>query len=362
MQKDPGFFHFVPSILRFLAGVSVLAGLGLGLHLGRLHFEWPILPSTGGPDPARLEQGDGLSVDRPLQRDALVAAPDWDVRVLEVARGEAARNLQQGEDLAPEGMEYLFVRLHVKSTSSHGGLHLINGCYFDVAGERLIRYSCRPEVAPIPFLEAALAPGGEAEGWAAYLVGAGESSLVLIIDEILNLDEDSLRFIALEDGAALRPPPGLKEIQPNNSGADSRDPASLQEVLVTENWEFSILEVARGEQAWKMVQAADPANQPPGKGREYIALRVRARYIGVEDPLEVIDGSFFRIADSAGQFFYPPLVLEPAPRLDVSLLPGGEFEGWVVVQAASGEKDPLLIFEPLFSPPGSERRFISLRS
>jgi hypothetical protein len=25
---------------------------------------------------------------------------------------------------------------------------------------------------------------------------------------------------------------------------------------------------------------------------EYIAIRVRARYIGVEDPLEIIDGSF----------------------------------------------------------------------
>jgi hypothetical protein len=250
----------------------------------------------------------------------------------------------------------------VKSTSSDGGPHPINGCHFDVAGERLIRYSCRPEAAPEPSLEAALPPGGEAEGWAAYQVGVGESSLVLIVDEIQNLDEDSLRFIALEDRAALRPPPGLGEIQPTSSGADSLNPAFLQEKLITENWELSILEVARGEQAWKMVQDADSANQAPGEGREYIAIRVRARYIGVEDPLEVIDGSFFRIADSAGRFFYPPLVLEPAPRLDVSLLPGGESEGWVVVQAASGESDPLLIFDPLFSSPGSERRFISLSS
>jgi|FaiFalDrversion2_1042247.scaffolds.fasta_scaffold02656_1 hypothetical protein len=319
----------------------------------------PVLP-TATPQPV------GFSRSNPYPRSELVHAPNWDVQVLEVKRGEEAwkdiKAANMFNKAAPEGMEYLLVKLRVKSTYADNDEHSISGCDFGVTGDRLILYTCDMAmvVEPEPKLDARLFTGGEAEGWSAYLVAQGENNLILVVDELLNFDENAIRYIALDEGATISISPELASIKPNNLGKDRNNPASRADKIITEDWEISVIEVIRGEEAWKMVHDANQFNKPPAEGLEYIAVKIHARYIGTEDRAKNINHGFFKTTGNAGIMYDPASVVPPKPSLDINLYPGGEYEGWVVVQAAKGETGLMLVFDPPFDFGGKNRRFISL--
>jgi hypothetical protein len=134
----------------------------------------------------------------------------------------------------------------------------------------------------------------------------------------------------------------------------------LGETVTTENWEITLLEAVRGEEAWTWLQAVNQYNDPPATGLEYVVARVRARYIGTEDEAASISGSSFRSTGDAGIVYDNPVVVEPAPVLDAYLFPGGTYEGWITVQAEQGETGLMLIFEPWLSFSDEEQRFLAL--
>ena len=308
----------------------------------------------------------GLSRNNPYPLSELVSAPNWDVQVLEVKRGEGAwtdiHAANMFNEPAPEGMEYLLVKIHVKSTYTDSDAHTINGCYIDVTGDRLIAYTCSMAsvVEPEPQLDAKLYTGGEAEGWAAYPVGQGEGNLILVVNESWNFDENAIRYIALDEGASIGISPDLASIQSTDIGVERNTPAHRTEKVISEDWEISVLEVIRGDEAWAMVYGVNKFNDPPEEGMEYIAVKIQARYIGTEDRAENIDNSSFKTTGSAGVLYDRPYVIGPDPELSVSLYPGGEYVGWVIVQAAKGETGLMLVFEPLFDIGDKNNRFISL--
>lgn len=326
----------------------------------------PEATKTPAPPPTPTPAPIGLSRSNPFPRTDLVSAPNWDVQVVEVKRGESAwQDIQAANmfnEVAPEGMEYLLVKIHAKSTYADSDEHSISGCDFDVTGDKLINYTCSMAsvVEPDPQLDAKLFSGGETEGWAAYLVAQGEGNLMLVVDESFNFDSDARRYIALDDGASLDIPSDLASIKPTDAGKDRNAPAPRTEKVITEDWELLITDVIRGDEAWKMAQEANQFNDPPQEGFEYIAVKIHVRYIGTEDKPTNMDGTFFKSTGSAGILHDAPRVVDPSPQLDISLYPGGEFEGWIVVQASVGETNMMLVFEPLFDFSGNNKRFISL--
>jgi hypothetical protein len=104
---------------------------------------------TSTPSDLLLTEG-GLTRRDPAPHAALLSAPNWDVQIIEWMRGdEARRAIQQANqfnDPAPEGMEYVLVRLKVTSTYADAGEHTISGADFKVTGDRLIRYFKAPAV------------------------------------------------------------------------------------------------------------------------------------------------------------------------------------------------------------------------
>jgi hypothetical protein len=246
-------------------------------------------------------------------------------------------------------MEYLLVMLHVKSTAPGSEEHRIHPCDFFVTGDSLLRHECAITTVsvsePEPALYGGLFTGGEAEGWAAYLVNQGEKSLVLIVGGMSNFDESTYRYIALEEDVLLSIPPGLDAILPNQAGMERSSPASRSEKIITENWEITLLEAVRGEAAWSMVKDAADFNPAPVEGMEYIAAKVRARYIGTEEHAGRIDTFAFRSTGSANVVYdNPMIILGPRPRLSMAVYPGGEVEGWIVVQAGQGESGVMLVY------------------
>lgn len=316
------------------------------------------LPATYCSEPL------GLSRSNPCARSEVLAAPNWDVQVLEVVRGEQASVAVEAanmfNDPAPEGMEYLLVRVRAKCTYSDSEEHDISSSNFDLAGDQLQLYDARLLVVLEPHLDASLYAGEETEGWVVFLVAKGEGSLILILDDAGSSEDDRLRFIALDEGASIGVSPELAGIEPTDAGIDRDAPVPLGEMAITEDWEVSVVEVVRGEEAWTMIQAAAAFNEPPREGKEYVAVKVHLRYIGTEDEAVMMWGDAFESTGSANVQYDLPAFFAPAPQLGAELYPGGETEGWVTDQVAVGETDIMLVFEPFFELDGTNRRFLSL--
>lgn len=306
----------------------------------------------------------GMSRSHPFPRSEVVSAPGWDVRVLEIVRGDAAwqalQAANQFNEPAPEGMEYLLVKLHVQCTYEDSEEHLIGAGDFRVTGDRHERYFTAMAVEPEPQLDATLYSGGETEGWASYLVGQEEGNLILIVDELMSFVEDRVRYIALDEGASVSLPADLSGIEPTDLGTDRDHPAPLGETVTTEDWQLTILEVVRGDEAWQMAQEANEFNDPPEEGMEYIAIHVRARNVSSTDSPTLVDGTWFKATGTENVLYDWPSVVDPSPALECELFAGGECQGWVILQAAQGETGLVAVFEPLFELFGGNKRFLSL--
>lgn len=308
----------------------------------------------------------GYSRANPYPGTEVASVPNWDVQILESKRGVDAWNdiqaANQYNEPAPEGMEYLLIKIHVKCTYNDSDEHSISGYDFDVTGDKAILYTngMASVVEPTPELDAKLYAGGETEGWSAYLVGQGESNLMLIFDEMWSFSENSKRYIALDAGASIEVPSDLRTIPPSELGKDRKSPVPFNERLVTEDWETSILEVVRGDAAWNLVLNANQFNEPPSEGYEYIAVKFFVRHIGTEDKSNSIDGFFYNLTGSANILHDLPSVVDPDPALDVSLYPGGEFEGWVVFQSIIGETNLMFAFEETWNFDDTKVRYLAL--
>ena len=300
---------------------------------------------TDTPDPSSA----GSSRANPYPFLELALVPGWEVQVLETIRGDEAWEMIQAanrfNDPPPENMEYLLVKLHVKCTVTDDKVHSIGGSDFKVTGDMLVERRAPAVIEPDPVLDADLYSDGEAEGWAAYLVGGGESRLILIYDDLMTFDVEGRRFMALEEGAAVGVSPELADIAPNDAGMGRGDPAPYGELVTTEDWQLTVLEVVRGDDAWQMMSEASRFNDPPAEGVEFILVKLHVRYIGPEDQPVWIDTYDFESTGSANVLYDTPAIVEPAPILDVRLFPGGEYEGWVTVQGALDESSLMLVFE-----------------
>lgn len=316
------------------------------------------VPPSPTPEPL------GLSRGNPYPNAEVVIAPNLEVKVLETVRGDKAwqaiKAANQFNETAPDGMEYLLINLRVKSTHTDKEEHHISGGDFKLTGDRLLEYSSASVVAPKPQLEANLLSGGQTEGWAAFLVGKDEHNLVLIVDELFSFDENRQRFVALDENASIKVSSELNDVKPTNLGTDHDNPAPRTERVVSEDWVVSVLDVVRGDEAWDMVEKANQFNDAPKQGTEYVAVKVHVQYIGTEDKTVQIGQGSFRSTGSANVVYDPPSVVSPEPRLEATLYPGGEFEGWIVVQAGQNEGNLTLVFDPLFDFSGGNKRYISI--
>lgn len=324
----------------------------------------PVPTSTATSTPAPTPTPEpGLSVSRPLPPASVFVSAGWEMRVLEVVRGEVAaqalRDANRFNDEAAPGAEYVLVRLRVKSAHTDQASHQIRAGDFRLVGSQRTEYASPGQVAPEPRLDAEVFAGAELEGWIVFQVAKDEAQLILIWDPLSDTDTKRI-YVALAEGAALPIDPGLDRVQPVPYGLTREQPAPLEQGVVTTDWVITAFEMVRGPAAWSLVQAANQFNEPPAAGMEYVVVRVRAQYIKPEDGTGRINSGYFKISGSANVLHDSPSVVEPDPALDVTLYPGGAAEGWIVMQAKADESDLLLVFDPLFDTAHQNRRFLAL--
>ena len=214
------------------------------------------------------------------------------------------------------------------------------------------------------FLSSALDPGpflaAETEGWVAFQILQDDGDLILEIESLRGSKAGHATFLALEGVASLPVDSALESVAPTEPGVEKSAPALMGETVTTEDWQVAVLDVMTGEAALQAVLSADDFNGLPDDGMVYLAALVQVRNINRHDAAVHIDSSSFQTVGSLGQLYDPPFAVEPHPALDVSLYPGGQYGGWIVVQAAEGESGVMLVFEPFLQWSGESRRYLSL--
>lgn len=146
----------------------------------------------------------GRQRDMPAAPGETVITDAWEVTLVEVQRGAAAAELVQAtsplNQPAPEGMEYVAVKLRVRAiaTSVPDSATRIDGSFLKLTGTRDIIYERPLVMPPDPILAADLFPGGVVEGWDVLRVPTDEEQVTLIFRPQATSSGDSLRFIRIE--------------------------------------------------------------------------------------------------------------------------------------------------------------------
>jgi hypothetical protein len=110
---------------------------------------------------------------------------------------------------------------------------------------------------------------------------------------------------------------------------------------------ITLLEVIRGEQAWKRIQTASSANKPAESGTEYILARIRYEYFARGVPglcAHPLTPEEFTAYSAKGEDYRTVSVAPPKPELRKSLKSGESFEGWVAFAVAKDDKAPLMSY------------------
>lgn len=116
------------------------------------------------------------------------------------------------------------------------------------------------------------------------------------------------------------------------------------------NFQITILEVVRGQDAWNMIYEANMFNEQPAEGTEYILAKVGITYqTSTQQDYTLSIDSFYFDSVSNNQILDSPLIVEPEPELNVKLFPGGYGEGYITILTYVGDPAPLIVFEDWIS-------------
>jgi len=339
---------------------ETLEAIGAGLNENLADITEELETARPAPD----NEEPGMSRKNPYPAGQAVSVANWDIQVLEIKRGEEAWQMIQAanayNDPAPDGQQYLLVRIKAKNTSTADEERTMNAISFNLTGSNLVQYGYVSVVAPEPVLDAKLFPGGETEGWVPLTAAQGETNLILVFQDLFSFEEDSARFIALDEGASISVPEDLAGIQPGEPCATRETAAPKGGMVVTRDWEVTVLDMKRGEEAWQMIQEGNSYTEAAPEGMEYVLAMVKVRYIGSSNTAEYIGSAAFKSTGSSNNMHDFPWISAPDPALETYLFPGGQAQGWVPLLVEQGETGLILVYDQYMGFDDAQRRYLAL--
>jgi len=118
------------------------------------------------------------------------------------------------------------------------------------------------------------------------------------------------------------------------------------------NVELTLLEIMRGDEAWKRIKGQGSFNEPPKAGFEFVLVLIRFGYFrrsrGMEGEVyRLTKGQFVAVSpDGKTEYEIPTSLSQPEPQLIGSTIsPGEARDGWILLQIPKDERRPLLIFK-----------------
>ena len=110
---------------------------------------------------------------------------------------------------------------------------------------------------------------------------------------------------------------------------------------------ITLLDIFRGEEAWKRIQEAAASNKPAPAGSEYILARVKFEYKARSIPgacLHPLEPNQFTAYNASGEDYPAVSVISPKPEMRKQLKSGDAYEGWLVFAVSKGDTTPLMSF------------------
>lgn len=166
-----------------------------------------------------------------------------------------------------------------------------------------------------------------------------------------------------EDGSQK---PDDENVAPHHSGdptlgLNRARPFPYASIAHAPEWDYEVLEVLRGDEAWQALHEANMFNTPPPEGREYLLLRLRVTNTSHTDQ-KATAGDYFLTGDRLQAYTQAALVA-PEPRLSSGagtfiLPPDFSVTGWTVYEIAKDESN-LILFRSEISEP-QKRRFLAV--
>ncbi len=305
----------------------------------------------------------GFYRSNPLPNDGVVSVVERDIEIMNVLRGEdawlAMQPTNEFNTPAPDGYEYILIKTRVVCRNNDEEICNIHPINFNITGNNNISYSATYADNPRPKLIGEITTGDEIVGWLSYLIKQDETNLLLAINTpSIPHDENRTRYIEISEGAKVFVPDELSSIEPNELGTSRYSPAPFGEIVITGDWEVQLLDVMDPEDTWINLQESNKSPVPTPSGMEYIAVKAYVRYIGLDNESELIHSSMFKSIGDNGVVYKSPRIMPQIPYLSAILYPGGEIQGWFVVQKATDEDNLIVVFDPWSYSSGE--RYLSL--
>lgn len=304
-------------------------------------------PESGGDTPAAT--GDTSPSDpHPFAAGPLRIA-SWELQINSSATGADARALLEGaggSQFDPiEGNEYVVVNLTATNTGAADDTGAIFSSDLVLVDRTGIGRASTSLATLEPIFDALEVRGGESvSGHVVYEMPAGSGPYVLAFS---TYNEEFLLewgFLSTVEGAAVSEVTFPEGIQENEVGANRDQPAGLTEQVVTANWALTVEEVIRGEEAAQIIAGGNSFNPTPGEGREYLLARIRM-VSGSLGPITYMSSINFTVEEEDGTVTGAPFIfLADRPGIDVFMVTGVEYTGWLVLDVPAGG-DPLVVFD-----------------
>jgi hypothetical protein len=154
----------------------------------------------------------GTSAQNPHPRDATVTTANWEIKVIEVHRGDDATAMLEeasafNKPHPDPTMEYVLVKVRGKYIGSDSAAHRIDNSFFrgmDGAGVLYDKVSIIEVDVPGPSISSfdELSAGDEVEGWSVIQVKKDDPLILLVIlprENGLQLGEETTRYISLTE-------------------------------------------------------------------------------------------------------------------------------------------------------------------
>ena len=113
------------------------------------------------------------------------------------------------------------------------------------------------------------------------------------------------------------------------------------------NMKITLLEVIRGDNAWKRLQTTSSTNKPAGSRFEYILARVRFEYYARGKPglcVHNLTPEQFTACSVEGVDYPEADVILPQPEMQGDLRSGESIEGWIALLVPITDRKPLLYY------------------
>ena len=317
------------------------------------------LPNSGQELDPIAANGPGFGRSDPIPLGTQISIPGWDVEVREFLRGADALKVintadWQAEPL-PEDQEYALAKVFIRNTALDESPHSLGISELFITGDQYLAHGDTMDGWPQPeFLFEDMYTAETVEGWVDAVVPKNEQNLELVLD-VENEDNRYTRFFTLDKAASISLPEEFSKMHPNDLGSSMESPAGIGDVVITPDWEVTLLESIKGKNAEKILTKDNPNYQVPESGTERVLLKVHLKYLSQEDIPAWIGSDQFRALDSSGYSVQGNWIYTPQDRewIGNTVLPGADLEGWVAVTVPEVAGDALISFNPDINTPGS---------